>query len=146
MSVPVWALPCLSQEFEQGPRIEARPGGKVAIAYDYELDGGGYAWEELVFDGVAAFAFTAAPHCTPEQIEAYDELHLVDSSWVIQLFEPPDSLRHHRIYFDDFGCYDMLAEGFTPPSRRRGDEGSGSQSVRGQEAGEAAETEGDPLS
>lgn len=40
MSTKVWSLPCMSQEFKDGPTIEARPGGKVVIAYDYELEEG----------------------------------------------------------------------------------------------------------
>lgn len=67
---------------------------------------------------MAAFAFTVASHCTPEQIEAYDELHIVDSSWIAQLDHAPPSLRHHRIYFDDVGCDEVLADGFTPPAPR----------------------------
>jgi hypothetical protein len=111
----VWRLPCRSQEFNEGPRIQ-QGSGSLTIAYDFETDAG-YAWEELMFTGVAAFSFTAARYCTEDQIGAYDRLEEVSSSqWTRSLRDVSADSRHYRIYFDDVGCYEVLARSFVPPA------------------------------
>jgi hypothetical protein len=119
----VWPLPHLSQEFVDGPKLRRELGERLVIAYDYEQRGGGYAWEELAFDGMIAFSFTEHRYCTAEQYHAYDVLQEVsDSGWIARLRDAPSGVKHYRIYFDDIGCYEVLASGFTPPAvdTRRG--------------------------
>ena len=112
MSMVVWSLPCLSQDFNEGPVV--RSGlDHVAIAFDVETPEGDYAWSELRFSGVVAFAFTAARHCTEDQIAAYDKLlHIEGSSWLAALPGGAAGARHLRIFFDEAGCYDVLARAF----------------------------------
>jgi hypothetical protein len=113
----VWELPHLSQEFIEGPKLRLEPGERLVISYDYEQRGGGYAWEELTFEGMVAFSFTEHRYCTAEQYHAYDELQEVsDSSWIARLRDAPSGVKHYRIYFDDIGCYEVIAMGFTPPA------------------------------
>lgn len=114
----VWKLPCMSQEFDQGPRIRQEAGDQLVIAYDFEQESGTYGWEELIFTGVVAFSFTAARHCSEEQISAYDKLQdLAESNWIAGTVDTPPGLRHYRIYFDDVGCYEILATAFVPPPK-----------------------------
>lgn len=107
----------MSQEFDKGPRIRQDLGDQFFIAYDFELDGGAYAWDELSFTGVVAFRFTSVHHCSEDQVSAYDKLQEVTngSSWITATVDAPPGLRHYRIYFDDVGCYEALATAFVPP-------------------------------
>jgi hypothetical protein len=114
-STTIWTLPHKSQEFNEGPRIRLEMG-QLAIAYDFETHDGTYQWEEMSFSGVAAFAFTKAAHCREDQVGAYDKLEeVVDSEWFRSLIGATSDLRHYRIYFDDVGCYELLAATFSPP-------------------------------
>lgn len=111
----VWRLPCMSQEFDQGPIIR-QGSDELTISYDFEADGGDYLWEEIIFTGVAVFAFTAVQYCTTDQVSAYDKLQDIEDSELIKgTSNPPSNIRHYRIFFDDFGCYEILATGFVPP-------------------------------
>ena len=115
----VWSLPVLSQEFRQGPVVELS-GGAILLRYDCETEAGEYAWQSMAFDGVEAFAFTSHSSCTEDMIEAYDALvEVIGSPWVARLQagrgEPAIGLRHLRIYFDEVGCYEVVARGFTAP-------------------------------
>ena len=90
-ALTVWTLPRLSQEFNEGPVLKQGPGG-LAIAYDFETETGEYDWAELRSFGVVAFAYTAASHCTAEQIGAYNKLQ--------QVLESASGFRHapaHRL-------------------------------------------------
>jgi hypothetical protein len=119
----VWEMPHLSQEFIKGPRLRRGPGERLVIAYDFERESGGYDWEEFAFDGLIAYRFTEHRYCTAEQYDAYDELQEVsDSGWIDRMRDPPGYIKHYRIYFDDIGCYEVLARTFTPPAvdTRRG--------------------------
>lgn len=112
----IWTLPCMSQEFNEGPKLRQEPGDQVALAYDFEGETGDYAWEELTFTGVVGVLFTSSRHCSEDQVGAYDRLEDVqESAWSESVFDPPPGLRHFRIYFDDVGCYEVLATGFVPP-------------------------------
>lgn len=116
MSTTVWRLPCKSQECDQGPVLRQDVGDQLVLAYDFERESGEYGWEEIVFTGTVAFTFTAARHCSAEQVGAYDRIETVDrSAWARGVPNVPPGLRHYRIFFDDVGCYEVLATGFVPP-------------------------------
>lgn len=116
MSTIIWQLRVMSQEFDRGPRLRQDPGDQVAIAYDFEQESGDYGWEEMLFTGVVGLGFTAARYCSEDQIGAYDKVEAVSGSrWVAGVPDAPIGLRHYRIYFDDIGCYEVLATGFVPP-------------------------------
>lgn len=111
---PVWKLPHKSQEFNEGPRLRLEMD-RLTIAYDVETEDGSYRWEEMSFSGVVAIAFTGAAYCTEDQIAAYDKLvDVTDSPWRRTLQGVPEDVHHYRIYFDDAGCYEVLAEAFVP--------------------------------
>ena len=120
----LWALPVLSQEFRDGPiaKIERTV---LRLRFDYETEVGDYAWQELTFNGVEAFVYTAHDSCTEDQVDAYDVLvEVVDSRWVAKLQAARrtrvPALRHLRIYFDEIGCYEVAAASFDPPPIRAG--------------------------
>ena len=116
----IWLLPVLSQEFQDGPIVMHDASG-LAVRFDYETASGEYAWREFAFGGVEAFKFTAHESCAEDQVGAYDRLvEVVDSPWVAALSatraDPlPAAVRHLRIYFDEVGCYEVVASTFTPP-------------------------------
>jgi hypothetical protein len=112
----VWKMPHMSQEFAEGPKIRQERLDQLVISYDYEQEDGSYAWEEMSFTGVVAFKFTLVGHCSLDQIDAFDELHEVtESEWAATTVRATPGLRHYRIYFDDIGCYEVLATTFVPP-------------------------------
>jgi hypothetical protein len=116
MEEVVWSLPAPSQEFMHGPGILVTPG-KVTLRWDSETDTGAYEWSSADFTGVEAVTFTAHSSCTPEQARAYDRLVKVDPSDLLATLRGagPKFLQHFRIYFDEIGCLDVVAEEFVPP-------------------------------
>jgi hypothetical protein len=116
MEEVVWSLPAPSQEFMHGPGILVTPG-KVTLRWDSETETGAYEWSSADFTGVEAVTFTAHSSCTPEQARAYDRLVKVDPSDLLATLRGagPKFLQHFRIYFDEIGCLDVVAEEFVPP-------------------------------
>lgn len=116
----IWSLPVPSQEFRDGPRTELERDS-VRLHYDYETQTGEYAWAELTFSGVEALAFTSHESCSEQQVDAYDVLvEVTDSSWIGGIQQPrvsaAEGLRHMRIYFDEVGCYEVVAASFDAPT------------------------------
>jgi len=117
MEEVVWSLPVPSQEFQQGPHILIS-AGKVTLGWDFESESGDYEWSSAEFTGVEAAKFTAHSSCTPDQVRAYDRLVKVEPSDMLASLRGagPKFLQHLRIYFDEVGCLDVVAEGFRPPA------------------------------
>lgn len=106
----IWRPPAKSQEFIDGPQL-VRDGDNLELRWDFETDDGTYDWDSIRFAKVFAFRFTQSEQCSPEQIRAYDTLMEVDSSeWSAYVVNVPLSGRGFRIYFDDIGCYEFLAQ------------------------------------
>jgi hypothetical protein len=116
MAETIWILPAPSQEFMHGPHILISPG-KVTLRWDSEGETGSYTWSSAEFIGVEAVQFTAHDSCTPDQIRAYDRLVKVEPSEILSNLRGagPKFLQHFRIYFDEIGCLDVVAEEFIPP-------------------------------
>jgi len=54
--------------------------------------------------------FTTWLLCTPDQIKAYDRLvESRDRGWLSAVPRLPPDVRHFRTFFDEVGCYDLLA-------------------------------------
>jgi hypothetical protein len=115
MDEVVWSLPTPSQEFMQGPHILIS-SGKVTLRWDFEGETG-YEWSSAEFTGVEAASFTASDSCTPDQVRAYDRLVKVEPSDMLASLRSAGQkfLQHFRIYFDEVGCLDVVAEDFRPP-------------------------------
>jgi hypothetical protein len=115
----VWELPCKSQEFMKLPGL-VQDGDKLTLPFDYETDDG-YAESSISFLGVEAFSFTFYECCSPDQVGAYDKVITVDNSaWLAELRARKVSdegvTQHYRIFFDEAGCYDVIAKDFRPPT------------------------------
>ncbi len=111
----VWSMTRKSQEFRNWPRIEL-DSRALRIGHDFETDDGSYAWEYICFLGPAAFTFTTLLQCRVDQLRAYDRLVEVHESPLIDaLRDPPEGLHHYRIFFDDPGCYEVVAASFRCP-------------------------------
>lgn len=105
----------LSQECEERPRLLERPNA-LQIEYDFRTSDGEHRWEAIEFVGVAAFSLTGFEHCSEEHALAFDRLVEVQHSrWLSSLNLRAEGTRHFRIFFDDFGCYDVAAKSSTPP-------------------------------
>jgi hypothetical protein len=115
----IWVLPCKSQEIDQGPLVHATRNS-LRIDIDRENAQAEYEWMKIRFEGVYAYEFTSSDSCTPEQIAAYDKVvEVLDSAWRKTLLSRrpgEDALvRHYRLYLDDIGCYDVIADSFVAP-------------------------------
>ena len=112
----VWRLPHPSQEFERGPEVHLTEG-TLTVRYDFETEAGSYKWASFRFEEVSAFEFLGEELCGADQFEALDKLLEVrDSPWLKKLQESrrlgPGQVHHYRIYFDDYGCYEVLSATF----------------------------------
>ncbi|HEY6793902.1 MAG TPA: hypothetical protein VI248_04385 [Kineosporiaceae bacterium] len=98
--------------------------GAVTVGFEYGED-------EPRVDGLRfirprAYRHRAESHCTAWHLEAYDRIvEIVDSSWVAELRQamPIDmrhlfEMRHFMSYFDSFGCYEVVAQAWSPLSER----------------------------
>ena len=114
----VWDLPCKSQDFNQPPRLAHR-GDELDLIYDCDSKNGEFHDAMITFRGVEAFSFTSFESCTIEQVAAYDKVVvLITSSWLKDLHSrrkvDETFARHYRIFFDEVGCYDVIASAFVP--------------------------------
>ncbi|MDP9280603.1 MAG: hypothetical protein M3P38_00720 [Chloroflexota bacterium] len=114
----VWRLPHASQECEQGPEAHL-VDRTLTIRYDFENEAGNYEWASFRFEGVVAVTFVDAELSSPDQIAALDTvLEVEQSDWLEKAKDArrfgKDQRYHYRIYFDDYGCYEVLSERFSP--------------------------------
>lgn len=120
-AVDVWLMPFKSQEFERGPELIQRRGD-ASLRLDYETESGLYEWMVVYFTGVQAIRFTAWRYCSPDQIHAYDRLQEVNASeWMRATPDLPGGIKHFRIFFDEVGCYELLAAGFAAERKGGGE-------------------------
>lgn len=97
-------------------------GDQLDLVYDYETDSGQYQRAAISFRGVEAFSFTSFELCSPEQVAAYDKVIAIHSSeWLKRLRSQraikEGTVLHYRMFFDEVGCYEIIASEFHPPTR-----------------------------
>lgn len=111
-------MPVPSVDCRDGPVLHHRRD-RVTLAYDFPSANREFVWESLLFLGVAAIEFTPHGACNREQLAASDRLVEVEgSAWrhpVKDGVANGATLRHYRIAFEMFGCYDLLALDYVPP-------------------------------
>lgn len=104
-------------ETEEGPIIEHRPG-EVVVRYDLE-GATGIEWVTIRFIVAVALQFTPDASVTAWMVEAFSKVCARDGSpWLAKLRGRaeereqvvPASLRHFLVYFDHYGCLEVLAE------------------------------------
>ena len=116
----LWRLLHPSQECEKGP--EARlTESTLTVRYDFENEAGKYEWASFRFEEVSAFEFLREELCGPDQFKALDKLVEVrESPWLRKVKERGQlgtrEVHHFRIYFDDYGCYEVLGVTFSAES------------------------------
>jgi len=83
----------------------------------------------LLFKKVRAHCHTAESHCPAWKIEkAYDHLvQISESKWVEELLKSTAEdqrrswqLNHYMIYFDNDGCYEIIAESWKALPEKQG--------------------------
>jgi hypothetical protein len=113
----VWRLPHPSQECEGGPEAHL-VDRTLTIRYDFENEAGNYEWTSFRFFEVVAFTFLDAELSDESQIAALDRVvEVEDSRWLQRAEEArrprPIQRHHYRVYFDDYGCYEVLSARFS---------------------------------
>ncbi len=77
---------------------------------DDDLNVGPHA---LAFKRSADFRYISFESCSAEHVEAYDAVNVVEpSEWLNGRPGRPYGLQHFRMFFDDYGCIEVLAVEF----------------------------------
>lgn len=115
--VSLWEYPS-GTGFWSGPWVEMT-AADARLYYDYEDDKGAYRWGMLEFKRIRAFQFLD-DHSGSHAKGAFSKLvEVVDSPWAKEIHAAMchvlpslshTQLHHYRIFFDDVGRYDMVAE------------------------------------
>ena len=96
--------------------------GDVELRFAYYDDANKLFRAGFRFRKVRAYQYRALVHCSVDQVEAYDRLILLDGSdWLDDLKKHTDEfwqkrwmMNHYRIFFQDVGCYDVVADSWQP--------------------------------
>ena len=116
----VWELPTPSSHFASTPRVIIE-GDRVLL----ELEDPTGVRVEVRFGGVAGFRHDPQLAASPEAVASYDRiLEIRDSGWPdpslqerrARLTGRQVPLRHFRLYLDDIGVFDVLAESLELPT------------------------------
>lgn len=125
--IECYMLPEPSSSSESGVHMDFQ-GGSLSLHFDYDKDGVIYN-HGLTFKKVRSYIYTAETHSPAWKIEkSYDTLvKLIDSELVIELQQStPDDmhkswdLNHYMIYFDSFGCCEIVAESWDLIPEKKG--------------------------
>ncbi|PWK16241.1 hypothetical protein [Tumebacillus permanentifrigoris] len=111
----IFVIEHLSQDFTTPPTFSV---GKnlLYLNYDYELETGGYAWTGLTFYEVIGYKKSYLPIVELRHISAYNSVCMeVTSPWLEEAKQTyrdhePFEFNHYVIFFEDFGCYEVLAK------------------------------------
>ncbi len=110
-------LPYPTSGCDEGPLVEQRPG-VITVRYDAEGEDG-TEWTMIVFRRAIAQRFTPEVAITPLMVEADSCMCEVDhSGWLAamrerasqQHSEIPLSQRHFMVFFDHYGCLEVVAD------------------------------------
>ena len=107
------------------PRVLTEPAS-VRIRFVFATEDSDFNEGEVEFRGVSAYRFTGKPLMKDVNlIDAYDRVsEILKSPWVQEaesairekdssrIQHRPGSMHHYALYFDDHGCYELLAEAF----------------------------------
>jgi hypothetical protein len=125
--IECYNLPEPSTSSQSGVQV-GLDGGNLNLHFDYDKDGVIYN-HGLTFYKVRSYRYTAELHCPDWKIEeSYDNLVMVlDSELVIELEQStPEDMRnfwhlnHYMIYFDSFGCFEVVAESWDLIPEKKG--------------------------
>lgn len=115
----LFSIPAFGQvgEVELVDRI-----GDVELRFAYYDDANRLWRAGFRFRKVRAYQFRNLVHCSVAQVEAYDRLTLLEESeWLDELKRVTEAfwqkrwmMNHYRIFFQDVGCYDVIADSWHP--------------------------------
>jgi len=107
-----------------GPRL-CLDSGALVVDYDFEQDDGSVKWIRITFQDVLAFEYRQIVCCCAEDLDAYNRVvKYLGSEWLKEMLnrrqrflggqagEDCNLYAHWRIYFDDAGCVDVIAQAF----------------------------------
>lgn len=107
-------LPFSTANCDESPKIDFVLG-KLNLLFDYS-NGPPRKYAEIVFSGAIILNFTPDALVSEEMIDAYSNVCEYDASeWLVQCREKSNpglrpGLKHYRVYFDHYGCVDVIAE------------------------------------
>lgn len=116
--VTIFELPHSTADCDYGPKIEFT-SGEMKLSYDYEGEDT-ELWFALGFEGALATRFTPDISVTEQMVSAYSKVcECVNSEWLAQLVSEakkhgskfPDGFKHLFVYFDHYGCVEVIARG-----------------------------------
>jgi hypothetical protein len=113
-------LPIPSTSFIRDPILTEKRGGEIAVEIEYKT-GSRVGRSQLVFAKPRVYCRRAESHCTEWHIgESYDSVsEILDSRWVEDIRKETAEcwrdtwvMRHFKIYFDGWGCLEVICESF----------------------------------
>ena len=109
-----WTFPVPSQEFEHMPRLEWM-GADLELRYEFYSETGELLSSSVAFKDAVAYAFKGYEHCSIDEVNAYDRIvEISDSSWMRSLARLGPEKKHFRMFFDELGCFDIVASSVLP--------------------------------
>jgi hypothetical protein len=121
----IFQLPWPTSRTITGPRVYWESPALV-VDYDFEQDDGSIEWTRVTFHDVLAFEYRESACCEAADLDAYNQMvRYLDSGWLEEIRRrwreflgsqakeaSEQSYAHWRIYFDDAGCIDVIAQSF----------------------------------
>lgn len=110
-------LPFSTADCDESPRIRFVLG-ELILLFDYQSDSTKHH-AQIIFNGAICMKFTADPFVCQEMLDAYSKVCQYDiSDWVTECRKRAENSlcsdhRHFRIYFDHYGCLDVIAKHWT---------------------------------
>jgi hypothetical protein len=112
----VLRLPTSTGEADVGPILEYKPN-QLWVSYDVEDSNGVKVSTTVRFREAIGIKFTPDQGCAAIMVEAYSRVcEFETSDWKRQILETnpslelPASTRHFVLYFDHYGCLEVLAD------------------------------------
>ncbi len=118
-------LPQATSRTTVGPKLQLS-SSTLRLSYGCEQDDGALRWTHIIFHDVLKFEYRQEAVCGAEALDGYNQMaEYQESDWLrttrarltsflgSQAPEGQELLYvHWRIYFDDAGCVDVVAESF----------------------------------
>ncbi|MCT8975327.1 hypothetical protein N4T77_01820 [Clostridium sp. CX1] len=111
----VYIIKELAQEFINPPIFE-KEGEDTVLKFDYESDNGKYEVTGIVFNNCINYRYGKEENLTKEDVFAYNAIVTVENSeWIKDVVENKikNKYNHYKIYFDGFGVYEFISQGYS---------------------------------
>lgn len=104
----------LAQDFVKEPQIKTI-GSNALLTYEFEGESGAIERKGITFQNVLASNFTPESGIEVYMVKAYNAVSIIENSPWPEEFSGSiidQGYKHFIVYFDDFGAYEFLAQGF----------------------------------